>query len=109
MTVTAQGWTKKGTDSPMDSVAVKAALTKSRLGLEPIELMLIEAQEKMRQSLVAAAWSPELQPLSIFSPESRHLSANNQHATRSLSCSNSRQITASPSTTKLPAASTSSC
>jgi len=55
MTVTAQGWTKKGTDSPMDSVAVKAALTKSRLGLEPIELMLIEAQEKMRQSLVAAA------------------------------------------------------
>ena len=55
MTATAQGWTKKGTDSPMDSVAVKAALTESRSEPEPIELTLIEPQEKMRQSLVAAA------------------------------------------------------
>jgi len=55
MTVTAQGRTKKGTDSPMDSVAVKAVLTESRSEPEPIELTLIEPQEKMRQSLVAAA------------------------------------------------------
>jgi len=55
MTVTAQGQTKKGTNSPMDSVVVKAMLTKSRSEPEPIELMLIEPQEKMHQSLVTTA------------------------------------------------------
>ena len=46
MTATPQGWTKRGTNSPMDSVAVEAVLTESRLEPEPSELNIDQTPGK---------------------------------------------------------------